>query len=64
VRCKKREEFIKALPDRLKGIAHQHPNKTLRIYFEDESRFVQQGSITKAWATKGSRPTVIRQTEF
>jgi transposase len=61
---KKQEEFIKALPNRLKGIAQHHPNKTLRIYFEDESRFGQQGSITKVWATKGSRPTVIRQTEF
>jgi hypothetical protein len=33
---KKQEEFIKALPDRLKGIAQHHPNKTLRIYFEDD----------------------------
>ena len=61
---KKQEEFIKTLPDRLKVIAQNNPNKTLRIYFEDESRFGQQGSITKVWATKGSRPTVIRQTEF
>lgn len=61
---KKQNEFIKALPDRLKDIAQNHPNKTLRIYFEDESRFGQQGCLTQVWASKGSRPTAIRQTEF
>ena len=30
----------------------------------DEARFGQKGSLTKLWAEKGSRPTVIRQTRY
>lgn len=36
----------------------------MRIYFQDESRFGQQGTTTKVWASKGSRPTAVRQTEY
>ncbi len=33
----------------------------MRIYFEDEARFGTQGTITRVWAPKGSRPRGIRQ---
>ncbi|QDU90269.1 hypothetical protein Pla175_36720 [Pirellulimonas nuda] len=36
----------------------------LRVYFQDESRFGQQGTNTNVWAEKGSRPTAVRQTEY
>jgi hypothetical protein len=41
-----------------------HADKRLRAYFQDESRFGQQGTTTNVWAKKGSRPTAIRQTEY
>lgn len=30
----------------------------------DEARFGQQGSLTKVWAAKGSRPTAVKQTRY
>jgi hypothetical protein len=34
------------------------------VLFEDEARVGQQGTLTRVWARRGSRPTVIRQTEY
>ena len=33
----------------------------MRVYFEDEARFGTQGTITRVWARKGSRPRAVRQ---
>ena len=30
----------------------------------DEARFGQQGTLTKVWAPKGSRPTAVKQTKY
>jgi transposase len=51
-------------PDRITAIAAAHPGKRLRVYFQDESRFGQQGTTTNVWAQRGSRPTAVRQTEY
>lgn len=56
--------FEQSWPESLANIAAQHPDKRLRVYFEDEARFGQQGTITNVWARRGSRPTAIRQTEY
>lgn len=56
--------FRRELPDRLRAIAAAHPDKRLRVYFQEESRFGQQGTLTNVWARKGSRPTAVRQTEY
>jgi transposase len=58
------EAFQSSWPERIKQIAKEHPNKQLRVYFQDESRFGQQGTNTNVWAPQGSRPTAIRQTEY
>ena len=34
------------------------------IWFQDEARFGQQGSISRMWAVKGTRPRAIRQQQF
>lgn len=60
----KQAAFLAEWPERLRGIAAARPDKRLRIYFQDESRFGQQGTTTNVWARKGSRPTTIRQTEY
>jgi transposase len=39
-------------------------SKNVEIWFQDEARFGQQGSITRMWAIKGTRPRAIRQQQF
>jgi len=34
------------------------------IWFQDETRVGQQGSLTRMWAEKGTRPRVVRQQQF
>jgi hypothetical protein len=36
----------------------------VEVWFQDESRFGQQGSLTHVWAKRGSRPACPRQTEY
>lgn len=58
------EQFKQAWPEKLQEIATAHPQQRLRVYFQDESRFGQQGTTTNVWARTGSRPTAVRQTEY
>jgi transposase len=36
----------------------------VRVFFMDEARFGQQGTLTNIWARRGSRPTAVKQTRF
>ncbi len=36
----------------------------MEVWFQDEHRIGQQGSLTRIWARKGSRPRVVRQQQF
>jgi len=36
----------------------------VRVWFMDEARFGQQGTITDVWARTGSRPHAVRQTRY
>ena len=56
--------FVRELPDRLRALAAARPERRVRVYFQDESRFGQQGTTTHVWARRGSRPTAVRQTEY
>jgi len=56
--------FKEQLPQQLAEIGRSHPDRRLRVYFQDEARFGQQGTTTNVWASKGSRPTAVRQTEY
>jgi hypothetical protein len=38
--------------------------KDVEVWFQDEHRIGQQGSLTRIWARKGSRPRVARQQQF
>lgn len=35
-----------------------------RVNFMDEARFGQQGTLTRTWAARGSRPTAVKQTRY
>lgn len=39
-------------------------NKPLEIWFQDEARLGQQGTLTRTWAERGTRPWVARDTRF
>jgi transposase len=59
------QEFFKEIVvEQIDAIAAAHPDKEVRLYFEDEARFGQQGTITRVWAPKGSRPRAVRQTRY
>lgn len=36
----------------------------VRVFCMDEARFGQQGTTTRMWARRGSRPTVVKQTRY
>ena len=36
----------------------------LRTFFMDEARLGQQGTLTRLWAPRGSRPTAVKQTRY
>lgn len=36
----------------------------VEIWFQDEARVGQKGTVTRIWARKGTRPRVIRQQQF
>jgi len=38
--------------------------ENIEIWFQDEARVGQRGSVTRIWARRGTRPRVIRQQQF
>jgi transposase len=56
------QEFFKEIVvEQIDAIAADHPSQEVRVYFQDEARFGTQGTITRVWARKGSRPRAVRQ---
>lgn len=41
-----------------------HPGKRVSVWFQDEMRAGQQGTLSTVWAATGSRPSRVRQTEY
>jgi hypothetical protein len=44
--------------------ARTHPARKIQVWVQDEARFGQQGTLTRVWAPRGSRPTAVKQTEY
>jgi len=40
------------------------PGKQVEVWFEDEARFGQQGTLTRVWGRRGKRAWALRQTEY
>jgi transposase len=56
------QEFFKEIVvEQIEAITAGHPAEEVRVYFQDEARFGTQGTITRVWARKGSRPRAVRQ---
>jgi len=41
-----------------------HPEERVEVWFEDEARFGQQGTLTHVWAIGGSRPVAPKQVGY
>ena len=56
------QEFFKEIVvEQIEAIAAGHHTEQVRVYFQDEARFGTQGTITRVWARRGSRPRAVRQ---
>lgn len=56
------QEFFKEIVvEQIQAIADEHPDREVQIHFQDEARFGQQGTLTRVWARRGSRPRAVRQ---
>src|SRR3954447_20673919 len=53
--------FREIVVEQIDAIAAEHPDSEVRVYFQDEARFGTQGTITRVWAPRGSRPRAVRQ---
>lgn len=51
-------------PMRLHEIEIAHPDRIIKVFFQDEARFGQKGTKSKQWAAKGERPERPCQDEF
>lgn len=58
------EEFKTTFPEEVEKIQEKIDNKKIEIWWQDETRVGQQGSLSRVWATKGTRPRVVRQRQF
>lgn len=59
-----RRQLSKKLPALLEKVRTQHPGQRLELWTMDEARFGQQGTTSRLWAERGSRPRAIRQTNY
>jgi hypothetical protein len=59
------EAFQKNFPD---AVAAARPEaakgKPLEVWFQDEARVGQQGTLTRVWARRGTRPRAVRDTRY
>ena len=51
-------------PPFVQKVRDRQPQKKVEVWFQDEARIGQQGTLTRVWAQRGSRPTAIKQTEY
>ncbi len=51
-------------PPFVQRVREKHPDQRVEVWFQYEARFGQQGTMTRVWAKRGSRPTQIKQTEY
>lgn len=56
--------FKEVVVDQIQAIQEAHPDEQVQVWFEDEARFGQQGTLTRVWARKGSRPRAVRQNQY
>ena len=58
------DNFKETFPEELEKIKKELETDKIEIWWQDESRVGQQGSLSRVWAAKGTRPRVVRQRQF
>ncbi len=58
------ELYKELFPIEVENIKSFIESEKIEIWWQDESRIGQQGSLSRVWATKGTRPRVVRQKQF
>lgn len=58
------KEWLDKFPIVVNNVTQSHPNKTVEIFFGDETRFGQQGILVRQWSEVGKRPRRERQIEY
>lgn len=53
-----------ARPLFVQEIREAQAEKQVEVWFQDEARFGQQGTLTTLWADRGSRPSAVKQAEY
>jgi transposase len=56
--------FKEVIADPIQAIREAHPEDDVQVWFEDEARFGQQGTLARVWARRGSRPRGVRQNQY
>lgn len=58
------DTYKERFPEEVEKIKKELDTKKIEIWWQDESRVGQQGSLSRVWAAKGTRPRVVRQRQF
>lgn len=58
------ENFKETFPEEVGKIKKELEVNKIEVWWQDESRVGQQGSLSRVWAAKGTRPRVVRQKQF
>ena len=58
------ELFKELFPAEVESIKSFIDSDKIEVWWQDESRIGQQGTLSRVWATKGTRPRVVRQRQF
>jgi transposase len=45
-------------------VKEAHPRERVEVWQQDEARIGQQGTLTRVWGERGSRPSAVRQSEY
>ena len=61
---RRRRLLKKLLPEAIRQLRRQFPDKVIELWFQDEARIGQQGTVSRIWADTGSCPRAIRQTNY
>lgn len=54
----------RARPLFVQEVKAKHPDQHVAVWFQDEARIGQQGTLTRVWGERGGRPRAVRQTEY
>lgn len=58
------EGFKENFPEEVQKIQEKLDTNKIEIWWQDEARVGQRGTLSRQWATKGTRPRVVRQQQF